>query len=178
MSQAWRQGSDRVAELRQAFDRSFAEPPRSEAAGEDDLLDIKVGGTAYAVRVVEIAGVYADVAITPLPTHLDELLGITAFRGAVLPVFDLRALTGHRADTPPRWVAVAAAAPIALAFDRFDGHLRVSRDDVVPHDGREAVAHVREVARLDGRVRPVVSIASVVDAIANRVGTVPREKES
>jgi chemotaxis signal transduction protein len=162
--------SSRAAELRDAFDRSFAGAP-AESPPCDDFLDVRLGPVRHALRVSEMAGLLADVRIAPLPSPIGELLGIAGLRGAILPVYDLRALLGYSTEAPPRWVAIAAAAPVAFAFDAFERHLRVRRDAVVPHaDGGSR--HVREVVRLDEGMRPIVSIASVLDvleAMANRV---------
>ena len=178
MNPEWHPELDRLAELRQAFDRSFAEAPTYQVTALQDLLDIRLGATPYALRVAEIAGLFADVKITPVPTRVAELLGIAAFRGSILPVYDLRALIEHRVDTSPRWVAVSAGNSIGLAFDRFEGHMRVGEDAMVPQGGREStVRHVREVVRIDGLVRPVLSIRSVVEAVTSRVRSGAREKE-
>ena len=169
---------DRVAELREAFDRSFADAPTYQVTALQDLLDIRLGPTAYALRVAEIAGLFADVKITPVPTGVAELLGIVAFRGSILPVYDLRALIGHRVDTQPRWLAIAAGSSIGLAFDRFEGHLRVGEDAMVPQGHAEnAARHVLEVVRVDGLMRPVLSIRSLLESVTSRVRCGAREKE-
>jgi chemotaxis signal transduction protein len=174
----WHPELDRLAALRQAFDRSFAEAPTYQVTALQDLLDIRLGATPYALRLVEISGLFADMKITPVPTRVPELLGIAGFRGSLLPVYDLRALVGHRVDGQPRWVAIAEGNSLGLAFDRFEGHMRVGEDAMVPHGGREnAVRHVREVVRIDGLVRPIVSIRSVLESVTSRVRSGAREKE-
>ena len=62
--------------------------------------------------------------------------GIAGFRGASLPVYDLQACSAIRARQTPRWLVIAAAAPVALAFEAFEGHLRVSPDAIVPQQSR------------------------------------------
>jgi chemotaxis signal transduction protein len=179
--------SDRVAALRLAFDRSFASVPAPANTSHLDLLAIRVGTTPYALRIAEIAGLFADKPIAPLPTMVPELLGIIGHRGAILPVYDLGALLGDPSiaatnGASPRWLALAAGKPIALAFARLDGHARIANDALVLQDGDahaghdrgdrtvRPVRHVREHARLDDRVRPIVSIASVLEAIASCMG--------
>lgn len=178
MNPAWHPELARLADLRQAFDRSFAEAPRHQVTALQDLLDIRLGATPCALRVAEIAALFGDIKITPVPTGVAELLGIAGFRGALLPVYDLRALVGYRVDTQPRWVAISAANSIGLAFDRVEGHIRVGEDALVPQGGREStVRHVREVVRIDGLVRPVLSIPSVLEAVTSRARSGAREKE-
>src|SRR5258707_13955236 len=54
----------RAAEFRLAFDRAFAEPLRIDTAVKDDLLAIRVGGQACAIRLSEITGLFADKKVT------------------------------------------------------------------------------------------------------------------
>ncbi|MGH8187268.1 MAG: chemotaxis protein CheW, partial [Steroidobacteraceae bacterium] len=168
--------TDRVAELRAAFDRSFAEAPSREVAALEDLLDIRVGTTPYALRVAEMSGLFADVKITPMPTRIPGLVGISGLRGSLLPVYDLRAMLGHTMDTNARWLAIAASVPLGLLFDRFEGHVRVRRDAIVPQ-GSGDVRHVREVVQLNGIVRPIVSIVSILETVTSLVQAGASEKE-
>jgi chemotaxis signal transduction protein len=170
--------TDRAAELRRAFDLSFAEPPRAGVAAAEDFLAVRLGASPYALRVREISGLVADLKIAPVPTIVPALLGIGGFRGAILPVYDLRALLGHPADTKPRWLAIAAAASVGLAFDAFEGQLRVHHEAMVP-DGRgdTTMRHVREVVQLEGLAWPLVSVASVLEAITRRVRAGGSERE-
>jgi purine-binding chemotaxis protein CheW len=174
----WNSTIDRVAELRRAFDRSFAEAPPSRTTALEDLLDVRIGATPYALRITEISGLFADTRIALLPTTVPALLGIAAFRGSIVPVYDLRAMLAHPIHTKPRWLAIAAGTTVGLAFDAFEGHVRVHADAIVPHgSGDAAVRHVRAVVRLDGLVRPIVSIASVLEEITNRVRGGAPDKE-
>lgn len=178
MNPEWRPQADRVAELRAAFDRSFSEAPSPEVAALDDLLDIRVGTTPYALRLAEMSGLFADMKITPMPTRVPELVGIAGLRGSILPVYDLRAMLGHTVDERARWLAIAAAMPVGLLFDRFEGHVRVRRDAIVWQGGRDGdVRHVREVVQLNGLMRPIVSIGSILETIKSRVRAGVSEKE-
>lgn len=169
---------DRLAALRDEFDRSFVEAPPDAAASVEDFLDIRAGTASYALRIGEVSGVLAAVTITPVPTGVPELLGVADVRGAILPVYDLRALLGHPAEATPRWLALAAAAPVALAFDVLEAHVRV-RPDAVARQGRGEASgrHVREVVVIDGRARPIVAVASVLEAITRRVHAGGLEEE-
>ncbi|GAA2640557.1 hypothetical protein GCM10010399_87680 [Dactylosporangium fulvum] len=159
----------RLADLREAFDRSFADPPRQEVAGYDDLLAIRVGIQRYALRLTESAGLFQDRPVTRLPGPLPALLGVAGFRGAVVPVYDLAAVFGQPAAGAParRWlVLVTGTPPVALAFDELEGHLRVPHEQIV----EEATGHgprgcLRGIVPLDGGARPIVDIAAVRAAI-------------
>lgn len=162
--------ADSAAALRQAFDRSFAEPPSVDAAALHDLLDLRVGSARYALPVTDLSALMADTKITPIATPVPALLGITALRGTMLPVYDLGAVLGVAPEPAPRWIAVAAGrTPVGLAFARFEGHLRVRADSIVS-EVRSGSPHVQQVVRLDGgHSLALVSVASVLDAIADRV---------
>jgi chemotaxis signal transduction protein len=160
--------AERASELRRAFDRSFAEPPREDATVRLDMLAINVAGHRFAIRLTEIAGLFVDRKITPVPARSRTLLGIAGFRGAVVPVHDLRRLFGLPGTGTPRWLVMTARMPIALAFDGFDGHLHLSRDAVAAHEGSVARAYVREIARARDRAWPVVDIAAVLEKIKER----------
>ena len=156
----------RAAELRLAFDRAFAEPPRIDTTSKEDLLAIRVGAQAYAMRLSEISGLFADKKITPVPGSHAALRGLAGFRGALVPVYDLQTLLGHPNTETPRWLVIAAAAPIALVFAGFDGQLRVSRDAIVPQPSRpETRSYARDFVGNDDFVGPILHLPSVLEAI-------------
>jgi chemotaxis signal transduction protein len=153
-------------QLRGEFDHSFALGRGTAAVAVDDLLGIELGGDAHAIRLSEIAGVVADRKIARAPGRAPELLGLAGIRGAIVPAFDLAALLGYPPVTDARWLAIAAAAPVALAFAQFAHHLRVPRGSISAGSERK---HIREVAHVAGRAWSVISIASVIETIAKHV---------
>jgi purine-binding chemotaxis protein CheW len=156
----------RAAQLRHDFDRAFAAPVHVEATAKEDLLAIRIGPQRCAIRLAEIAGLHADKKVTRVPGGDAALRGIAGFRGAMLPVYDLPVLLGHPAAQTPRWLVIAAAAPIALAFEAFEGQLRVSRDEILPQAARpDAAAYAREVVRTRDFTGPIMHLPSVLDAI-------------
>ena len=52
--------SKRAAELRRDFDRGFADPPFVVSETRQDLLAIRLGARRLAIRLSEIAGLFAD----------------------------------------------------------------------------------------------------------------------
>ena len=163
MTEAAPRLSDRAAQLRHDFDRAFAEPVRADEAEEEDLLGIRVGEQACAIRLSEIAGIYAGRKVTRVPGAHTALRGIAGFRGSLLPVYDLQLLLGHARAESPRWLAVAAAAPIALAFATFDGRLRVPRREIIAHTKHADLAqYAQSVVRAAGFVRPILHLPSIL----------------
>ena len=156
----------RAAELRLAFDRAFAEPVRLDTTLKEDLLAVRVDGQAFAIRLSEIGGLFADKKITPVPGSHAALRGIAGFRGAIVPVYDLQILLGHSSAATPRWLVIAAAAPVALAFEAFEGQLRVARDAILPQPSRpEFRGFTRELVRTENFVGPIMHLPSILDAI-------------
>jgi len=160
--------AERAAELRAAFDRTFAEPARLDESVSEDLLAVHAGSEAYAIRLTEIGGVFADKKITPVPGRASSFIGVAGFRGAIVPVHSLSSLLGHAADGTPRWLMLAASLPVAFAFDQFDGHLRVAGDAIVACGlGERAATCVTEFVRLPGLIRPIVNLHMALDAIGS-----------
>jgi chemotaxis signal transduction protein len=161
--------NERAAELRLAFDRSFSNAPHSGSTAAEKLLALRVGSNPYLVRLAEVSGLFTDKKITWLPSHVAELLGLAGLRGTVLPVYDLGMLLGCPSTATQRWLLVTAATPVGLAFDAFDGYLSVRLEAIIPEvraEGRER--HVREVVHTADRVRPLVSLTSVLESISER----------
>jgi purine-binding chemotaxis protein CheW len=166
--------STRALELRDSFDASFSQPPRTGGAELEDLLTIRVAEGSWALRLAEVAGIFADKAVTPLPSPVPALLGLAGFRAAIVPVYDLGTLLGRAGEGSPRWLVLTASAPVALAFDQFDGHLRVSREVTAVEQGSEpSPRRVREVVRTADLARPIVDIPAVLDAIKRQALTTP-----
>jgi chemotaxis signal transduction protein len=164
-----------AAELRRAFDRSFAELPSERNERFEDLLAITVAGAPFAMRLREIAGLFADKEITPLPSPVPELVGVGGFRGALVPVYDLRALLGYPASERSRWL-VLTGSKVALAFDGFEGHLRVSLDAIAAEAPGKPSTHAREVVRAAGVTRPIVDVPSVLESISKRAQQQPQQQ--
>jgi chemotaxis signal transduction protein len=149
--------ADKVGAMRDAFDRSFAEPPRGRIEEVENLLAIRVAGHAYALRVAEVASLAADRKIVAVPSAAHGLLGVAGIRGVIVPVYGLAALLGL-ADTasPPRWLALCGAhKPVGLAFHHLDRYLSL------PSDQR-----VADVVRTPGGLVPLIDIPSILAAIS------------
>jgi chemotaxis signal transduction protein len=159
----------RLAHLREAFDRSFAEPARPAAAECEDLLTIRVGDDPYAVRLDAIAGVASDWSLTVLPGAPPRLLGVAAFRATVVPVYDLAALLGYHRSAGARWlVHLAGEPPVALAFDGVDGHVRLPRGStagVATPDPGDRRAYTTDLVPTPDGIRAVIDIPAVRAAI-------------
>jgi len=170
MSEAAGRLARKAEALRLEFDRSFAAPVRIETVPMADFLAVRIGAEACALRLSEITGLYADKQITQMPGGDATLLGIAGFRGTILPVYSLRGLLGRAAGVAetPRWLVVAAGAPVALGFEAFQGHLRIARDAILPQQSAERRGYARDYVRAQSLVRPIIDLPAVLAAIGLR----------
>ena len=176
--------TDRLADLRGDFDRSFAEPARRHDVEYAELLAVRAGGRPYALRLAQTSGLYPDRAVTPLPGPLAALLGVAGFGGAIVPVYDLAALLGHPVPDRPRWLVLAGGAPpLALAFHELDGHVRVPAGSIMAEGGvmteRDAGAShggcLRGMVPLAGDTRPIVDLPAARAAVHALAGHTAQE---
>jgi chemotaxis signal transduction protein len=158
----------RAAQMRHAFDCGFAAAAVIDRPATEDLLAIRVAGKGYALRLSEIAGLFADRRITPVPGRTVALLGIAGFRGNIIPVYDLSLLLGHPRAEAPRWLVTALSGPFSLAFEVFECHLRTSPGAILPRDGNDAARYwVPAFIDAQDQVRGVVHLPSILNAISN-----------
>lgn len=164
---------ERAEELRTAFDQSFAAAPADAAKPTKAFLAIRVAGDPYALDLTGVAGVFVDKKIVTLPSASLELLGIASFRGAVVPIYDLRILLGYPGGAVPRWsVLVAPGASFGLAFDDLDSYLNVPLEAIAPTSGSEMTGrYLAETLSADGILRPVVSVPSILQALVQSADT-------
>jgi purine-binding chemotaxis protein CheW len=169
MTEALTRLVEQVATLRTGFDRGFVMPHRPTAARTEDLLALQVGPDPYAVRLSGVAGLFVDRRVTRVPADVPSLLGIAGFRGTIMPVYSLPILLGQTPTKAPRWLIILAAVPVAVAFDRFEGHLRAAFDTILP---QQAHAQMHEYApdfvRGAETVRPVLHLPSIVAAFGGK----------
>lgn len=161
--------NDLAAALRAEFDQSFTRAPRGGAADLEDFLAIGLGSDQFVLRLADVSGLFTKKTVTWVPSPVAALLGIAGFRGTVLPVYDLAMLMGKPKTVAPRWLTVAAAAPVALAFEEFHGFVRERPDAIVSEARDESGRHVRAI--LQGTVtRSIVDLPSVLDTLVNGGG--------
>jgi purine-binding chemotaxis protein CheW len=161
-----------VADLRNTFDRSYSLPPSSPGTEQiENLLAVRVSGNPYAIRVTEITGLANNRKTIAIPSPIPELLGVAGIRGGLVPIYSLAALLGYARDVAPaRWLALCGGEDQAgLGFSDLEGYLRVPAAQVYAASQENVTrGHVKDVARVDGLVRPVISIPSLMEMIRRR----------
>ena len=164
-----------AAQLREAFDRSFALPPFLASAEVEDLLTIRVAGNPYAVRILDIVEIVSGRKVISVPAVTPDLLGLAGIHGGIVPVFGLSSILGYGPDPgAPQWMILCGSEePIALAFSDFEGYLQVPTSDLHADENflttRENVKYVNQVASTPKGVRAVISIPLIVATIRNRI---------
>jgi len=162
----------RAEELRQAFDQAFSEPVGRDSLEVGDFLLLRMGSESRAVPLSELSGLHVDRHVTELPDSTPGLLGISGFRGAILPVYDLQAVLGLGKATRPRWMITPAAALLAFAFDDMLGHRRIALRDIrleAPDDA--SAGRNRRFIPADGRRghHPVIDLQWAIEVVTRHV---------
>lgn len=130
--------------------RALARPPAREVArGQLQLLTFSLGGERYAIELRHVVEVFRLSSLSPLPRAAAPTLGLTAWRGELLPVLDLRQILGLPArgldDLGFAIVLGDERAPIAVLGDAVNEVLSTARERVRP--APEGVAVHRDYVR-------------------------------
>lgn len=171
--------------LRQEFDASFAKAPETAARQVENLLAVRIGEDHYALRLAQIAGLYKDRFVVPMPTPVPDLLGLAGFRGQTVPVYDLARLLGYGRGSTARWLVVVKwRSPLALPFTGLDGHRIVGPDqlvsapsDAAPDSDDVPWRYARDALEDAGGMRPILDLTLVMAAIDRRVQAARPHKE-
>ena len=149
---------DRTQEVLAARARALARPPAREVAGDQlQLLAFSLGGERYAIELRHVAEVFRLRSLSLLPGAAAPTMGLTAWRGELLPVLDLRQILGLPArgldDLGLAIVMGEERIPIAVLADAVNEVLSLARERVRPApEGvavhRDYVLGVTEDARL------------------------------
>jgi purine-binding chemotaxis protein CheW len=152
--------------LREEFDRSFAAPSAETRIEVEPILAVRLKGDLHGLRLHEIDGVEKAAPIVPLRADSPGLRGLSGYRGAILPVYDLGALLGYEeAREAPRWLfRCGKGDPIALAVEEFAGYVTVPATAFHAPYGRPR-RHVEQFARIGDAVAAIVSVPSIVGGI-------------
>ena len=168
-----------VIDLRRDFDQTFAVAPTSPVEENESLITLRVAGEALAVRKLHITGVARRKRILPIPTLVPGLLGITAIRGALFPIYDFASLLELTAPAGEGlWLMLTnPEAPIGLVFDEFEGQMEIERACLYESDSSGSRKHRRLMAKVGAAHRAVIDIPGIVEEIRKAAGVLEPVKE-
>jgi chemotaxis signal transduction protein len=162
---------DKLAELRNAFDQTFAVSPSIKTVEQiENLLSIRMHGNLYALRATEISAFARIPKIVSVPSPFPEVLGLAGIRGGVVPVYSLAAFFGGGCEEGPRWCAwCGSEEPIGFAFGEFEGYVRASQSQIFAQAQEDVTCeHAKSVLQIDEMIRPIVSLPSIVQLLSQR----------
>jgi purine-binding chemotaxis protein CheW len=165
--------------IRHEFDLAFTQEPLVQKAAPLNFLGIRLGDDVFAIRTSEIAGLYVDRRIMPMPSPVATLLGVVGFRGLIAPAYNLAGMLGYTGKIAPRWlVLVRLGEPIALAFENLELHFSANPEDIIKApttDGKktlfyDAVRVENSIENSNGNpngnvTRPIISLQSLLETI-------------
>lgn len=147
-----------AAQLRREFDASFGHESDVRNGTSEDFLAIRLRDDPHALRQSDIARLLRLPRLTCYPARVAAWLGLAGIAGTVVPVYDLAVLAGYAPAAGARWAVLCAAAPVAFAFDAFDGHIRLAR-------GGDDPEHRADLLRVGGESRPVLSLGDLIATV-------------
>ncbi|MDD3164322.1 MAG: chemotaxis protein CheW [Oscillospiraceae bacterium] len=115
----------------------------SKAAVGELILELREGAASYGLPAEQIAEILPLPALTRLPRQSPYLLGITAYKGSIIPVLSLGALSG--ADNAQDAIGVICRCQESLVCFAADSAEQILTDsgDYVAYD-----ASIMEQGRL------------------------------
>lgn len=164
-----------LAALRREFDRGFAHAPTTRITGLQNFLGLLLGDDAFAIRITDMAGLYKDRLIAPMPSGAPAFLGVAGFRSLIVPVYDLAALLGYAPALSPGWLMLfrlnqSVNQSVALAFEKLDTHFSAKESELIPAPQRVAAPgstrmHLSGAVRAPDAIRPIIHISSLIQSL-------------
>lgn len=97
-------------------------PATAATVPSEQVVVCKVAGEMLALPIAEVAEIIRPRAITRVPHGPASLLGVTNFRGGVLPIVSLARLLGHGggpAQGTARIIVLDKGAPVGVLVDEI-----------------------------------------------------------
>jgi len=157
-----------AAVIEEHADEIPAEDTEDEQSDEIDMLSFRLGGEAYAVLVKDVREVLKNRALTPVPNAPPYILGVTALRGAVLPVIDLCVrfgLASGQRDEKSRIIVVKAEEDeVGLVVDRVTGVLTIMPDAIrpTPENIEQGSTYLSGIVRKDEKLYILLDLDKAV----------------
>lgn len=119
---------EQILQGQKALEPALEQKPR--------LLVFRAGGESYALSMECVREVERVSRVTPVPGAPEFVRGLVNLRGEILPLLDLAALFGQKAEPPaPRLIVAQASSAdplVALLVEELNGLAPFHEDGVEP----------------------------------------------
>jgi chemotaxis signal transduction protein len=139
----------------------------------------RCGATRYAISAQRVAGVESSLAVVPVPGSESPVIGVSVWRGEVVPVLDARDVVAPRAVDRrrllivrcggllgPTSVAIPVDAEIALCQPTHNNPLL----DPTPHDAEPIPPYVTGLFDVRGQTVALIDPDTLLDAACAGAG--------
>lgn len=142
--------ADAVAAVLRARQRAVAGERTQRDTPTETLLAFVLGGVAHGLPIAQVRAVAMVPKVTRVPHGPAALLGLVAWRGAVVNLFDPAGLLAREVDTPAAMIVLRHDAPrIALAVDALLGVVDAPQGDTTPTLSRLVEGDGERLTRID-----------------------------
>ncbi|MGE5517557.1 MAG: chemotaxis protein CheW [Bacteroidota bacterium] len=140
-------------------------------AGVRQFISFKIGDEEYGVDIMDIREIKGWTATTELPDSPPHLRGVINLRGAIIPVFDLRArFSGQLTQATARHVTMVVTVGsrvMGLLVDAVADIITVANADIQPVPDMDTGDHCRFLAGLvtvEGRMVALLDLESMLES--------------
>lgn len=140
-------------------------------AGARQFISFKIGDEEYGVDIMAIREIKGWTATTELPDAPLHLRGVINLRGAIIPVFDLRArFSGQLTHATPRHVTMVVTVGsrvVGLLVDAVADIIAVAAEDIQPVPDLERAGREQFLSGLvtvEGRMVALLDLESLLQA--------------
>lgn len=138
-------------------------------AGVRQFISFKIGDEEYGVDIMAIREIKGWTATTELPDSPPHLRGVINLRGAIIPVFDLRArFSGALTHATPRHVTMVVTVGsrvLGLLVDAVADIITVPADAIQPvldMDNGERARFLAGLVTVEGRMVALLDLESML----------------
>ncbi len=142
--------ADAVAQVLRTRQAALATGDAAPAQASETLLAFVLGGVPHALPIAAVRAVAALPVVAAVPRAPPALIGLVAWRGAVINLFAPGELLGRSADAPGAMIVLRHEHPrIAIAVDRLLGVVAARADEAPPTLARLVDADDERLTRID-----------------------------
>jgi len=142
----------------------------SDDARTRQFISFTIGDEEYGVDIMAIREIKGWTETTELPNTPDYLRGVLNLRGAIIPVFDLRArFTGHQTRATPRHVTMVVAVGsrvLGMLVDAVADIITVAADAIQPvpeMDASDRANFLAGLVTVEGRMVALLDLHQLFD---------------